>query len=78
MFFDLVNLFFGQFSVNLSDECLARFLTRFFARFLTIFLARVLTRVLGRGKNRKYSVQYYPALRKTLKTMSNNTKHLKL
>ena len=47
------NLFFKQFSVNLSDQILDRFL----ARFLTRFLARVLTRVWGRGKtiNTMYS-----------------------
>ena len=47
---EVVNLFFEQFSVNLLDDFLAR------------FLARVLTRISGREKNIcRYSIQYYSA-----------------
>ena len=51
------DLFFGQFSVNLSDDFFIRFLARFLSRFLARVLTRVLTRVLGRGKiiNKAYS-----------------------
>ena len=56
-FLEVFSLFFGQFSVNLSDDFFIRFLARFLSRFLARVLTRVLTRVLGRGKiiNKAYS-----------------------
>ena len=49
VFCKLFKLCFEQFLVNLSDDFLARFLTRSLARFLTRSLARVLTRFFGGG-----------------------------
>ena len=51
---------------SVFGQLVGKFLTRFLARCLTRLLARVSTRVCGEGKNHKYSVQYYPALRKNI------------
>ena len=60
-FWEIFDLLFRQFSVNLTDKSLARFLTRFLARFLNRFLARFLTRFFEENKNKSYSLQCYPA-----------------
>ena len=56
----MFSLFFPAVFDQFVGRILARFLTRVVDRFLTRFLARVLTMVWGKGKNHKYSVQYYP------------------
>ena len=49
-------------------------LSQHFGQMLIRFLVRVLTRVWGKGKNNKYSVQYYPAQRKNIKDYKKHWK----
>ena len=76
-FFDFLKLFFGQFSVKLSDNFLAICLSRFLPRFLTRFFARVLARVWGRGQtiHTVYSTTRPQA--KTIIKQTNIKKHVK-